>query len=170
MRPHRQGTVAVSTIGIGGHGSLLTAEQTGSLSLDLTADVLHTRTGAAAAAVPLWDAVEASTTRVRVGVESAWPWQNADGTSVVPSLSTALRYDAGDAETGLGVEVGAGWTYANSGQGLTLSAEVRGLLSREAADGELGLREWGGSGSVRYDRSSDGLGLTASLSPSWGVS
>ena len=43
------------------------------------------------------------------------------------------------------------------------------LLSRQAGDGGLGLREWGGSGSARYDHGGDGLGLTASLSPSWGV-
>ena len=36
--------------------------------------------------------------------------------------------------------------------------------------GGLGLREWGGSGSARYGHGGDGIGLTASLSPSWGVS
>ena len=95
-------------------------------------------------------------------------------------LSLALSQSQGDgsfaaprtdmAETGLGVEVGAGLTYANPNLGLTLSADVRGLLSRQAEDGGLGLREWGGSGSIRYDHGGDGLGLTASLSPSWGVS
>ena len=74
----------LSTIGVGGRGALLTAGQTGGPVVDLTADVLHNRVGAAAD-IPLRDAVEASTTRVRLGVESSWPWQNADGTSVVPT-------------------------------------------------------------------------------------
>ena len=118
----------LTTIGIGGRSALLTTEQTGGPAVDLTADALFTRTGADAD-IPLRDAVEAATTRVRLGVESSWPWQNANGTSLMPTLSTALRYDAGDAETGLDLEVGAGVAYANPGLGLTLSADVRGLLT-----------------------------------------
>ena len=149
--------------------ALLSSDQSGGLALDLTADALFTRTGAAAD-LPLRDAVEASTTRLRVGLESSWDWQAANGTSVVPTLSTALRYDAGDGETGLGVEIGAGVAYSNPNLGLTLSADVRGLLIRQEEGGSLGLREWGGSGSIQYDQGGDNVGLTASLSPSWGVS
>ena len=76
----------LATIGVGGRGALLIPEEPDGPAVDLTAHLLHTRTGAAAD-IPLRDAIEASTTRVRLGLESTWPWQNADGTSVVPSLS-----------------------------------------------------------------------------------
>ena len=158
----------LTTIGIGGRGSLLTAEQTGGPALDLTADALLNRTGADNDG-PLRDAVAASTTRLRLGLESSWNLQNADGTSVVPSLSTTLRYDAGDADTGLGVELGAAVTYSNPNRGLNLSAHFRGLLSKQDAEDGLALREWGGRGSIRYNHGGDDLGLTLAVAPSWGV-
>ena len=158
----------LTTIGIGGRGSLLTAEQTGGPALALTADALLIRTGADDDG-PLRDAVAASTTRLRLGLESSWNLQSADGTSVVPSLSTTLRYDAGDADTGLGVELGAAVAYSNPNRGLNLSAHLRGLLSKQGAEDGIALREWGGRGSIRYNHGGDDLGLTLAVAPSWGV-
>ena len=98
----------LSTIGIGGRAALLPSDQSGGLALDLVTDGLFTRIGAEAD-VPLRDAVEAFVSRLRLGLESSWPRETAGGITLTPTLSTALRYDTGDAETGLGVEVGTGW-------------------------------------------------------------
>ena len=115
-------------------------------------------------------AVDASTTRLRLGVETSWSWQGAEGTSIAPTLPTALRYDTGDAETGLGVEVAAGVAYADPWPGADVVGGCEGLLSRQEGEGGMGFREWGGSGSIRYERGGDDLGLTVALSPSWGGS
>ena len=159
----------LTMVGVGGRAALRSPDQSGGLALDLTTDGLFTRIGAEAD-LPLRDAVEAFVSRLRLGLESSWPRETADGITLTPTLSTALRWDAGDAENGFGVELGAGVAYSNPNRGLTLSADIRGLLSRQEGEGGMRLREWGGSGSIRYDRGGDNLGLTASLSPSWGVS
>ena len=161
----------LTMVGVGGRSSLLSAEQTGGLELDLTTDGLFTRIGAEAD-VPLRDAVEAFVSRLRLGLESSWRRETAGGITLTPTLSTALRYDAGDAENGFGVELGAGVAYSNPNRGLSFSLDIRGLrglLSRQEGEGVMGFREWGGSGSIRYDHGGDGLGLTVAVSPSWGV-
>ena len=156
----------LTTIVVGGRAALLPPQQTGGPALDLTADALLTRTGAATD-LPLRDAVEATTTRLRLGLETSWIWKGENGTSLKPTLSTALRYDGGDVETGFGLEVGAGITYANADRSLLLSLNGRGFLSNQ--DG-IGFEEWGGSGSIQFDPGADKMGLTIALSPSWGVS
>ena len=67
-----------------------------------------------------------------------------------------MRHDGGDAETGTGVEVGAGIRYA--GSGVTVEGSVRGLVAHEAS----GYEEWGASGSVRIDPGASGRGLSLS--------
>ena len=54
----------------------------------------------AEAAGSLLDAVDAATTRLRMGLEGSWDVQGADGTAVVSTLTTDLHYDSGDAENG----------------------------------------------------------------------
>ena len=61
-----------------------------------------------------------------------------------------------DAETGTGVEVGAGIRYA--GSGVTVEGSVRGLVAHEAS----GYEEWGASGTVRIDPGASGRGLSLS--------
>ena len=161
----------LTMVGVGGRAALLSPAESGGPALDLTTDALFTRIGAEAD-VPLRDEVEAFVSRLRLGLESSWPRETAGGITLTPTLSTALRYDAGDAEDGFGVELGAGVAYSNPNRGLSFSLDIRGLrglLSRQEGEGVMGFREWGGSGSIRYDRGGDGLGLTVAVSPSWGV-
>ena len=56
------------------------------------------------------------------------------------ALEVGARYDAGDAETGAGVEVG----FADAGLGLTVEANARALLAHEGAD----YAEWGAAGDL----------------------
>ena len=153
---------------VGGRSAVLLPATSGGFAVDVTADALFTSTGAEVAG-SLQDAVDVATTRLRMGLEGSWNAKGSGGTSVVPTLTAALRYDAGDAETGLGVELGSGLTFTSPDSGLTLSADIRGLLSNQDGEEGIALREWGGRGSLRYNRGGDDLGLTVALSPSWGA-
>ena len=73
-----------------------------------------------------------------------------------------LRHDGGDAETGTGVEVGAGLRY--SAGALTIEGQARALVAHEAS----GHEEWGMSGAIRVTPSSSGRGLTLAIAPAWG--
>ncbi len=76
-------------------------------------------------------ASEAQTTRLRVGVEGGWSLAFAEQ-SLRPTLEAGVRYDAGDAETGLGVDVGAGLSWAHTRWGLAVDIEGRTLVLHEA--------------------------------------
>ena len=73
-----------------------------------------------------------------------------------------MRHDGGDAETGTGVEVGAGLRYTVGA--VTIEAQARTLLAHEAS----GYEEWGMSGAVRVTPGASGRGLTLSIAPAWG--
>ena len=76
-------------------------------------------------------ASEAQTTRLRVGVEGGWSLAFAEQ-SLRPTLEAGVRYDAGDAETGLGVDVGAALSWAHTRWGLAVDIEGRTLVLHEA--------------------------------------
>ena len=70
-----------------------------------------------------------------------------------------------DAGTGTGMEFGAGLGYADPSRGLDMALKVHGL----AVHAQDGYDEWGVSGQFRLAPGVAGRGLTASLTPSWGV-
>ena len=76
-------------------------------------------------------ASKAQTTRLRVGVEGGWSLAFAEQ-SLRPTLEAGVRYDAGDAETGLGVDVGAALSWAHTRWGLAVDIEGRTLVLHEA--------------------------------------
>ncbi len=76
-------------------------------------------------------ASEAQTTRLRVGVEGGWSLTFAEQ-SLRPTLEAGVRYDAGDAETGLGVDVGAALSWEHTRWGLAVDIEGRTLVLHEA--------------------------------------
>ena len=80
-------------------------------------------------------------------------------------MELGLRHDAGDAETGTGVEAGVGLLYSNPAQGLTVEGRVRGLLTHA----DSGYEEWGASGSLRLDPGVSGRGVSLSIAPVWGA-
>ena len=99
---------------------------------------------------------------MRLLVESSRRFEAGAGT-LTPSLELGLRHDGGDAETGAGVELGAGIAYA--GDGVTVSGSVRTLVAHE----ESGYEEWGASGTVRIDPGASGRGLSLTVAPVWGA-
>ena len=110
-------------------------------------------------------ASESQTSRLRFMLEGSHGIELAGGQSLRPSLEIGLRHDGGDAETGTGIELGAGVSYADPALGLTVEGKARGLLAHEDTD----YREWGASGSVRIDPGAAGRGVALSLSPAWGA-
>ena len=108
---------------------------------------------------------ESQTSRLRFILEGSHRIELAGGQTLTPSLEVGLRQDGGDAETGTGVELGGGVSYADPATGLTVEGKARGLLAHEDTD----YREWGASASVRLDPGAAGRGLSLSLSPAWGT-
>ena len=107
------------------------------------------------------EASEADASRLRLILRGSRSFAVGGGT-LTPSVELGLRHDGGDAETGTGVEAGAGIRY--SGGDITVEGRVRGLIAHE----EMGYEEWGASGSVRIDPGADGRGLSLTLTPVWG--
>ena len=153
--------LAMTMGALGMRGGLLEPSQESSMQLAVRSDVLWLRMDSAATTGMA--ATEAEVSRLRLVLEGSRPVVLASGGLLIPTLEVGLRHDGGDAETGSGVEVGGSLRYT-SAWGLSIEASVRGLLAHEAAD----YREWGASGALRFDPGRQGLGLTASIAPTWG--
>ena len=132
------------------------------LELAIRSDVLWVNTGSAA--TPGMVSTDADTNRLRLVLEGSRPFSVGAGGLLTPTLELGVRRDGGDAEEGAGVEVGGRLLYASS-SGLSIEASLRALVAHEASD----YREWGASGALRYDPGRQGLGLTASITPTWGM-
>ena len=101
--------------------------------------------------------------RLRVALEGAHERAFASGATLTPTLELGVRYDAGDAADGAGLDAGAGLRYRYPDAGLTVEFRVRTLLTHERD-----RDEWGASAHVHLDPGSDGRGLFLSLTPSRG--
>ena len=102
--------------------------------------------------------------QARAAIEASHAQHFAGGGSLRPSLEIGGRFDGGDGETGAGMEVGGGLTYADPGSGLTVAATGRALVVR---DGDYS--EWGVSGLFQWDPNAAGHGLMMSVRPTFGV-
>ena len=102
--------------------------------------------------------------QARAAIEASHAQHFAGGGSLRPSLEIGGRFDGGDGETGAGMEVGGGLTYADPASGLTVAATGRALVVR---DGDYS--EWGVSGLFQWDPNAAGHGLMMSVRPTFGV-
>ena len=110
-------------------------------------------------------ATDAAVTRLRTGLEGSRGYTVAGRLSLRPSVEAGLRHDGGDAETGAGMDVGAGLVLSDASTGLSLDVRVRTLLVHQAE----GFRERGVALSFSYNPTpSTPLGFTARVAPSWG--
>ncbi|MCY4513974.1 MAG: fibronectin type III domain-containing protein, partial [Candidatus Tectomicrobia bacterium] len=132
------------------------------LGLAIRSDALWTRTSSSPVEGRL-TAAQASTTRLRLVLEVSRPLTLAEGGTLTPVVEVALRHDGGDAERGSGLEVGGRLGYSTA-WGLTAEISIHALLVHEASD----YQEWGAGGTIRFDSGRKGLGLIASLEPTWG--
>ena len=106
---------------------------------------------------------EGDVSRLRLILEAKRQFaMEGDGT-FVPSGEVGVRIDGGDAETGTGLEIGAGVRYARGP--ITIEGQVRALVAHEAS----GYQEWGASGAIRIvNPSASGRGLSLCHRPGVG--
>ena len=111
--------------------------------------------------------VEAHVTRLRLGLVGAWRGLEAGRGTLTPMLELGLRRDGGDAETGFGLEAGAGIAWHDPCCGIAAELRAHGVLTHEAD----GFRKRGLSGSFAWDPAPDtDRGLSLRLSQMMGAS
>ena len=154
---------------LGAVKTLVAAPDTDGFALSLKSDAFWVRTSSKAVrsvANGNLAASEGEVTRMRLALEGERPFSDGEGRSLVPKLSIGVRHDGGDAETGFGLEVGGGIGWTDTARGISAELNARRLVSHEAR----GFRDWGMSGSVRFDPApSSERGLALSLSSSAGA-
>ena len=106
-------------------------------------------------------AAEADVTRLRLMIDAGRAFAAGAGT-LTPTIEAGVRHDAGDAEEGVGFEIGAGLAY--QGTGISIEGKVRTLVAHD----EDAYEEWGASFAVRVDPGSNGRGISLSITPAWG--
>ncbi len=160
--------LSMSLVAMGGRGDLLTPEQAGGFALALKADAFWVGTKSDRVAASEFGSLAGArgeSSRVRAVLDGSRRFSFASGAALTPSLELGVRHDSGDAETGTGLEVGAGLGYADPSRGLDMALKVHGL----AVHAERGYEEWGVTGSLRLAPGGAGRGLSMSLTPSWGA-
>ena len=108
---------------------------------------------------------EADVSRLRLVLEGSRPLAFASGSSLTPSVEVGVRRDGGDAERGVGFEVGGAMRYVNPSIGLTVEITARRLMAHE----QDGYSEWGAGGSVQFAPGGSDRGFSAKLGSSVGT-
>ena len=147
--------------GLGTRGTLLSSTESSDFDVALKSDAFLVRTDADAAVQPT---LETMTSRLRLLLEGGRPVE-LDSGRMTPSLEVGMRHDGGDAETGLGLEVGGSLGYTHSQRGVALQATARRLLVHQAT----GYEEWGVGGSLNIDPGALGRGPSLRMHSSWGT-
>ena len=117
-------TMAMGAVGLDG---LLIDGGADGFSLSATTDLLTVKTtteetdGLAAA--------EGSVSRLRLGLEAVRPFPLPNGASLLPSMDVGIRHDGGDAETGFGMELGAGILWNDPQRGISAQLKGRSLVT-----------------------------------------
>ena len=155
-------TGANMTMGaIGVRSDLVGSSWHDGFSLALASDAVISR--AHSDALTDFLAYTGSASRVRVLLEGSHVLWLCGG-SLHPLAELGMRYDGGDVDTGLGIEIGGGMRYVLTSLGLMIEGRARGLIAHQ--DGNY--KEWGGSGTIRLSPKPSGQGLSMRVSPTWG--
>ena len=152
-------------VGLGARRDLEPLEEWGGIELALRSDVMFVWMRAAKVPGYLRETTT-HTSHLRLLLEGSRAFDLPWGALFTPILELGLRHDAGSAETGFGLEVGAGIRYEDTRRGLTLEVRGRKLAAHQADNFAI----WGASGSLVIDPGADGLGLSLRVQPSWGES
>ena len=156
--------LGMSMLGVGGRRTLVPAADPGGFELALRSDAMFVWMEADAVSGHQQE-TRTRTSHVRLLAEGGWSFALDSGATLAPSVEVGLRHDTGDAETGLGLELGGRVRYEDRARGLTVEARGRGLLAHEAEDFEA----WGVSGSVVFDPGADRRGLSLRVRPALGA-
>ena len=164
-QPPMEAETDLAMAAAGVRGVLLRAPESGGMALAVRSDALAVRT--TSEAVAGLESSQADVTRLRLGLEGSRAFRFEGGARLTPSLDIGVRHDGGDAETGFGVDIGAGAAWTDRASGMKAKVDARGLLTHE--DG--GFRERGIAGSLAWDPApSSALGPSLTLRHSVGVS
>ena len=109
---------------VGVRGALLEAGEGGGFDLAVRSDAFWVRM--TSDAVAGLEASRAGAGRVRLLLDGSRRFAVGEAAALVPRLEVGVRHDAGDAETGTGLEVGAGLRYEAAG--VTVRVRARFLL------------------------------------------
>ena len=149
----------------GGRGQILGGGEGFGLAFKTDTLWVSMRTKAATGPGGNLDSTTAAVSRLRTALEGSQSMTIANRMALTPSVEIGIRQDGGDAETGRGMDLGAGLVLADSVTGLAVDIRVRRLLVHQAE----GFAESGMSISVSYNPTpSTPLGFTARVSPAWG--
>ena len=133
---------------LGGRGVLAEAPSEGGPEVSVETDALAvgTRSEALGSDAGNLAAASGNATRLRLGLEGTWRGLEVAGGTLEPTLEFGVRHDGGDAETGFGLDAGAGFAWSHPENGLRLQLSGRGLLTHESK----GFREQGVAGSFAW--------------------
>ena len=163
---HQEGETRIDTdLGmrmgaVGVKGTVLDGSDPSGVGLNVKSDAMWVRTESDSAEG--LESAAGEVTRLRLILEGERVFVAGDGATFTPTGQVGLRHDGGDAETGTGVELGAGISYTAGA--LTVEGQVRTLVAHE----ESGYEEWGASGAIRVSPDGSGRGLSLTLAPTWG--
>ena len=161
MADRTDADIAMQMGGLGARGTLLSPTESSAYDVALKSDAFLVRMDADVA-----DRLELETmtSRLRLLLEGGRPVE-LDSGRMTPSLEVGMRHYGGDAETGLGLEVGGSLAYTHSQRGVALQATARRLLVHQAS----GYEEWGVGGSLNIDPGALGRGPSLRMHSSWGA-
>ena len=145
---------------VGLRGQVLAASAGDALDMAVRTDALWLRTSSDK--TEGLEAAKASVSRLRLMIDAGRSFTTAGGATLTPTIEAGIRRDAGDAEEGVGFEIGGGLTY--QGAGITIEGKVRTLVAHD----DSAYEEWGASASVRIDPGNDGRGMSLTIAPTWG--
>ena len=154
-------TMAMVALGI--DGLLLDGGSEG-ISLNTTADFLSLN--ASSEGVEGLESSEGNVSRFRLGLEATRPFPLANGASLLPSMEVGIRQDSGDAETGFGMDLGAGVTWKDPERGISGELKGRTLLFHAEED----FQDQGLALSFSWDPSPSNRGPSLSMGHTMGLS
>ena len=133
-------------------------------ALALTTDALWART--ASEKTHELAASDSDVTRLRLGFEGSYAIATTGGGSLTPKVEIGARHDGGDAETGFGVELGAGIAWSDPTLGLSLDLSGRTLVAHDTD----ALDDRGFAASLAFDPNPDSeRGPSLTLRQDWGA-
>ena len=153
-------TASVTVGALGVKGQVLDGTGPSGMRVNLKSDAMWVGTKSARSADMV--GTQGDVMRLRLVAQGERDFVLAEQGTLTPSAELGLRHDGGDAETGVGVEFGAGLRYMVGS--FTIEAQARTLVAHEAS----GYEEWGASAAVRLTPSASGRGLSLSIAPTWG--
>ncbi len=154
--------VTMRMAGMGAQGSLVSASNAGGLDLVVKSDAFVVR--AKSEDVEALAQSYGDVLKIRLAVEGSYRIRIGTSSAATPSLEIAARQDAGDAETGTGMEIVGALRF--TGGGLTFEAAARRLMIQR----DRTYEEWGLGGLLRFTSGTAGRGLTLAVRPTAGRS